>query len=261
MRIFVAYSYQERDRWVEDIVFPLISAFDSTPVTGKDIQGERLSDEVKGRIERCQGLMAFATRRGEPTGDGKYLTHRWVTDELAYASQLGKAVVEVREADVDEQDGIAGDRVRIKYNESERTELLLQLTSTLARWHRQVRRVRVIPLRHTLRDGQLVEIGAEWLRGQMKQDGFRCQYQILDGDYPSQPVDTELRSIEGRLYFTAARLTSGSRLRLRVTTDEGVFISDFENVDDINLPFALAPIERRLIDPRPRELESVLRIA
>ena len=94
------------------------------------------------------------------------------------------------------------------------------------------------------------------VRGQMKRSGFRCQYQILDGDYPSQPVDTELRSIEGRLYFTTARLTSGSRLRLQITTDEGVFVSDFENVDDINLPFALAPVETRLVDPRPRGLES-----
>lgn len=259
MRIFIAYSYQERDRWIEDLIFPLITSFDSTPVHGKDIQGARLSDEVKDRISRCQALLAFVTRRGNDSVDGRYFTHRWVTDELAFASQLGKAVVEVREAGVDPQDGIAGDRVRIKFEGTDRLEVLLQLTGTLARWHRQMRRVHLIPQKSIVRDGQLMEVGAEWLRGQMNRPGFRCQYQILDGDYESSPVDAEVRSIEGRLYLSAGHLSSGSRLRLHITTSEGVFVSGFENVDDVNLPIALAPSEDRFADPRPRGLETVLR--
>ena len=149
--------------------------------------------------------------------------------------------------------------MHINYDANNRTKLLLQLTSTLARWHRQMRRVHVIPLRHVVRDAQLSEIGTEWLRAQAGQPGFRCQYEILDGDYPSKPVDAELRSIEGRLYFSAMQLTSGSRLRLRITTSAGVFVSDFENVDDVNLPIALETSENQSADPRPRGLETLLR--
>jgi hypothetical protein len=260
MRIFVAYSYNPRDQWIEDLVFPLVSAFDSTPIHGKDIQGDKLTDEIKNRIIRCHGLVAFVTRRGDQSIEGKFFTHRWVTDELAFASQLGKAVVEVRETDVDGQDGIAGDRVRINYNENNKSDVLLQLIATLARWHRETRRVHVVPLKHVFRDGHLSEVGGDWLRTRRKQLGFRCQYQVLDGDYPSELRDVQLQSIEGRLYFTATQLASGARLRLRITTNEGIFVSDFENVDDVNLRIPLDAPENQLDDPRPRGLEAVLRM-
>jgi hypothetical protein len=258
MRIFIAYGYNARDLWIEQFVFPLVTAFDSTVVHGKDIQGERLTEEIKKRISRCHGLVAFVTRRGSQPVEGKYSTHRWVTDELAYASQVGKAVVEVRETDVD-QDGIAGDRVRILYDEEKKVETLLQLTSTLARWHRQMRRVRVIPLKHVFREGQFSEVGAEWLRARLTQPSFRCEYQVLEGDYQSEFQKAQLESIEGRLYFNVTQLAGGARLRLRITTNERVFLSDFENVDDVNLGIALDASEDKLPDPRPLGLEAALR--
>jgi hypothetical protein len=258
MRIFIAYGYHSRDQWVERLIFPLVTAFGSTAEHGKDLQGEKLTDEIKSRISRCQGLVAFVTRRGQPSAEGKFSTHRWVTDELAFASQIGKAVVEVRETEVD-QDGIAGDRVRITYTENNESDVLLQLAGTFARWHRHARRVHVVPLKHVWRDGEISQIGPDWLRNRVKQLGFRCQYQVLDGDYLSELRDAELQSIEGRVYFTATQLTSGARLRVRITTNAGVFVSDFENVDDVSLRVSLDAAEDQVQDPRPRGLETVLR--
>jgi hypothetical protein len=260
MRVFLSYSYHAEDHWIEELIVPLIRAFDSTPSDGKGIQGERLSDGVKERIARSQALVAFVTKRGKAAdAEGWYRTHRWVTDELAYASLIGKAVVEVREAGVDPQGGIVGDRARINYDGNNRVELLLQLTATLARWHRQIRRVQVMPTKYVSRNGQLADVGTQWLRQRATQPAFRCQYEVLDGDDLSKPIDTKLLFIEGRMYFSAATLATGARVRLHITTAEGVFMSDFENVDDVNLPITLDGPENVPADPRPRGLETVLR--
>ena len=36
MRIFVAYGYNARDAWIEDLVFDVIRAADLEPVDGKE---------------------------------------------------------------------------------------------------------------------------------------------------------------------------------------------------------------------------------
>jgi hypothetical protein len=39
MRIFVGFGYNERDRWIRDMVFPLIPAFGDEVVTGEEAYG------------------------------------------------------------------------------------------------------------------------------------------------------------------------------------------------------------------------------
>jgi hypothetical protein len=63
MQIFVAYGYNDRDRWIEKQVFPLVEAFNSRVIHGKDIRGQALSKEIQGRIQRSHALVAFVTRR------------------------------------------------------------------------------------------------------------------------------------------------------------------------------------------------------
>jgi hypothetical protein len=43
MKIFVGYGYNERDKWVEDLVFPRIEAFGDRPVSGQEIFGQDLN--------------------------------------------------------------------------------------------------------------------------------------------------------------------------------------------------------------------------
>ena len=42
MRIFVGYGYNERDKWVEDYVLPLLVAFGCEVVHGKAVYGGAL---------------------------------------------------------------------------------------------------------------------------------------------------------------------------------------------------------------------------
>jgi hypothetical protein len=44
MRVFIGYGYNERDRWVEDYVFPLIATMGCEISHGKAVYGGALSE-------------------------------------------------------------------------------------------------------------------------------------------------------------------------------------------------------------------------
>ena len=88
MKIFVGYGYNERDHWIEKLVFPLIKAFGADVVSGKEIAGQLLGNAVRDLIERSDAMMGFTTRRGDDPDGAMWGTHRWVTDELATANAL-----------------------------------------------------------------------------------------------------------------------------------------------------------------------------
>jgi hypothetical protein len=77
MRIFVGYGFNERDRCVEDLVFPLIRAFGDSVDDGKEVQGQRITDAVIRKIEQSDACIAFVTRRDPEFMDTIYaITHR-----------------------------------------------------------------------------------------------------------------------------------------------------------------------------------------
>ncbi len=83
MKIFVAYGYNDRDKWIEDMVFPLIKAFGSEVETGGVTYGATIPDAVRNKIQFSDALIAFTTRRISPGGDANGQTHLWVIQELA----------------------------------------------------------------------------------------------------------------------------------------------------------------------------------
>jgi prophage antirepressor-like protein len=96
MRIFVAYGYNERDRWVEELVFPVIRAFGDEVVTGEELQGEQITDAVIAKIRSSDALIGFLTRRDQIGSSDRWTTHRWVTDEISQAVAQRIFVAEVR---------------------------------------------------------------------------------------------------------------------------------------------------------------------
>ena len=107
MKIFVGYGYNERDKWVEDLVFTLMRAFDAEPISGKEIPGQKLDEGIKELIRKSDAVMGFVTRRGDKGAGGFYSTSRWVTDELSIANAMNVSFVEVREDGVDPRTGLA----------------------------------------------------------------------------------------------------------------------------------------------------------
>lgn len=121
-----------------------------------------------------------------------YETHRWVVEELALAIAGGLRVVEVREEGVSDQGGIAGNRQRIPYSETERDKLLVELAATVGNW------VRTVDVTLRLLPPEVVEE----FRPLLGAPGFRCTYTVLEGNRESAPKETLVRPIKVGCSFT-----------------------------------------------------------
>lgn len=170
MKIFVAYGYNDRDKWIPEQVFPLISAFGFEVETGEQTYDGDIPAVVKSKIRMSDGLMGFLTRR-DPK-NGKWTTHRWVTDELALASGHDKRLLEIRETDVDDQGGLVGNHQRIEYDEASRDKCLVDIAEALGVWNRS----QPIKLRLNLKD-----VDSDQFEDML--DGLVCMYNIRLGNY------------------------------------------------------------------------------
>jgi hypothetical protein len=223
MKIFVGYGFNERDQWIPKFVFPLIESFGSEAITGEELQGEIITEAVKQKIRSADAFIGFATRR-QQNGAG-WTTHRWVTDELAIALSRDMPVLEVRERDVDEQGGIAGDRQRIEYDESQRDRCLVELVKTLGHWHRNRRvQLQLLP--------QDIALKITPLSGKT---GLRCTYQILEGFDEKDEVVTKLLPIKGGLFISTGEVPRGSLVRVKVQFGNAVWLSNYESPEAVGI--------------------------
>lgn len=118
MKVFIGFGYNDNDKWIEDLVIPMVKALGCEVVTGEEMAGEILSVGVIERITEADACIGFLTKRGKvKNADGTFPTHRWVIEELATANQLKKPVYEIREKGVDPQKGIIGDRQRYDFED------------------------------------------------------------------------------------------------------------------------------------------------
>lgn len=220
MKIFVAFGYNKRDKWIRELVFPLIQAFGDEVVSGEEIQGQQITDAIRRDIKQSDALMAFVTRRRK-TGQG-WGTHRWVTDELSQAIAFDLPVVEIRELGVDDQGGIAGDRQRITYNELERDKCLVELAKTLGNWHSSS------PIELQLLPDDCVKA----VRPLLNDPRLRCTYQILDRNGKrAQPVQVDILPKPGGLFVRAENVQPMSFIQVRVECAAESWSSEFANIE------------------------------
>jgi hypothetical protein len=223
MRVFVAFGYNPRDRWIEEVMQPIIEAFGSEFVHGGGLAGQPITESVRALINSSDGLLAFATRR-YPMKDGDVDTHRWVTDELAHAIGQGKQVVEIREQGVT-QDGLAGDRQRITYREEDRLSCVVEVIKTLGRWHRRsTRRFQLVP--------------DSLIRPHLSKPYFRCSYRVLEGAAESATRNVPVQKIQGGLFITASGLSPNSLVQVELVTDQNVLCSDYTGIDSVTVPLS-----------------------
>jgi hypothetical protein len=223
LKVFVGYGYSERDRWIPELVFPLVRAFGCEVVTGEDMQGQPLSPEVQRRVESSDGMIAFRTRREGPDNQGVYSSHRWVDNELTLAIGNGARVVEIREDGVDPQGGLAGDRQRIEYKESEREKLLVELAKTVGGWVR-VSMLQLLP-----------QPFVEEIRPLLGSPGFRCSYTLLDGGRESAARETPVRPIKGGLFIWADGISPESLIQVTIEGNGKRWTSDYEALDSVGI--------------------------
>lgn len=225
MKIFVAFGYNQRDKWIPSLVFPIIRAFGDEVVSGEELQGQQITDAVIREIRQSNALMAFVTRR-DKIDDNRWTTHRWVTDELSHALAFKLPVVEIREVGVDDQGGIAGDRQRVIYNENERDKCLVEIVKTLGNWHSN----------ETMELQLLPEECIQAVRPLLRNPGLRCTYQILEKNGTmGEEMTATILPITGGLFIRAKNIPPMSYIRIRIECSGKSWSSNFENIDSLGI--------------------------
>jgi hypothetical protein len=224
MKIFVGYGYNDRDRWVERLVFPLIKAFGDEVVDGKELFGQQISEAVRSKIDDSDALIGFTTRRDQGP-DGTWTTHQWVHDELVHA--LGRRIprVEVREVGVQGQDGMLGGLQRIPYAEAERDLLLVELARAISKWHERGR------IRMQLSPQELV---AE-LWPLLRSPDLRCTYRFLVGDEESPPLPAVIRKINQGLFLVAKDVPREALIQVQVEHRSIFWTSAYQTTDSLDV--------------------------
>jgi hypothetical protein len=224
MRIFVAFGYNPRDRWIEELVFPIVEAFGSEVLSGEDMQGEQLSQGVQQRIGNSDALIAFTTRRDQ-LQNGTWTTHKWVQQELALAIDRGMWVAEVRETDIDPQVGVDGDRQRISYEEANRDRCLVELVKTIGRWHENV-----------FVDLQLLpKEFIDSVKPLLRNPRLKVEYKVMEKNRETGPFGATIKAIKGGLFMTAANIHREALIQVFVECDGSSWNSDYESVNSIGI--------------------------
>jgi len=145
MKVFVAYGYNERDKWIPGMVFPILEAFGIEVVTGENMSGRIIAETVRERINNSDALIGFLTRRDD-LGNGTYSMHEWVKNEISGAWGLNRKFIEVLENGVPSPLGATQDRQYLKYDETRRDWFLVDLVIAISEWIcENTLRIRLLP--------------------------------------------------------------------------------------------------------------------
>lgn len=227
MRIFVGFGFNERDKWVKEMVFPIIKAFDAEVLTGEEIYGEVLTEGVRNEIARADAVIGFRTRRGEPNAEGIWDTHRWVSDELLLGQERGLSVLEVREKGVSTQNGALGDRQRIDYEEGKRDVCLVELVKAIGNWHKG----------GSVRFQLLPQEFSNEIFPYLSNPGLRCVYRYMteDDDRESQDFPAKIRRIDNGLYVRAKDVPRGALIEVQVECRGNIWGSGYVSTDSLTI--------------------------
>jgi hypothetical protein len=190
MRVFVAFGYRPEERWVRDLVLPILDALEIAVVDGQETRGKPIDQEVRQRIASADAVLGFLLRR-EKNPDGSWTTSEYVRQELEIGLGQSKDVIQVVESDVPSPGGFFQGLQRLSYDASARDEFLVQLTKHLREWVQGTVFVRLAP-------AALVNALAATA------SGHACSYEILHQGRVERSATTTIVAMGGGLYVKLA---------------------------------------------------------
>ena len=229
MRLFVGYGYNERDKWVEGYVFPLLVALGCEVVHGKSVYGGALPDEVIKAIRTADAAIGFTTRR-EADGAGGCRTREWVVQELLTAHGQDPRIpwVEIREDGVRSLGAIldAANTQRIEYRQEELAGCLVKIAQAVRRFHdlTNVTTIRLGPIPVVEQISPLVD-----------DPSFACTYQTLRGAVQLAPQKAAVFPIKGGVFVQLRGVAPGELVRIAISARGRIWRSNYESVDTVDV--------------------------
>jgi hypothetical protein len=210
--LFLAFAFRDPDRQLAAHVERVIASHGLRAVTGENLEGQPLSQEVKDRIDRSDGLVALLTRREDPGAvDG---THPWVRDELNYARGRNKDAIGLVAPGVVLQ-GMYADRENIPLDPNAPMNALLRLSETVGRWKHRAGR----PILIRVEPEEAAQLAA-------KENGVTCKYRVYSEGQMRKDW-TVITAVEepGGVFMYVPDLRDGERVRIEVQYGDQVWRS------------------------------------
>lgn len=227
MRVFIGYGYNDRDKWIEEYVFPLVIAFGCEVAHGKVAYGGALPDEIIKTIRSSDAMIGFTTRR-EPSGERLFRMHEWVVQELLMAHSEKLPWVEVREEGVVSPGGIleAAGTQHIDYSAVDRAACLVKIAQALSSF-RELTSVTMVRLGPA---SVVKQIGAF-----MQHATFACTCEILRGVRPSVPHRVPVFPMRGGLFVQLRGIARDERVQISISAAGRTWRSAYESLDTVDI--------------------------
>ena len=227
MRVFIGYGYNDRDKWIEEYVFPLVIAFGCEVAHGKVAYGGALPDEIIKTIRSSDAMIGFTTRC-EPSGGGLFKTHQWLVQELLMAHSEKLPWVEVREEGVVSPGGVLEAAVtqHIAYSEADRAACLVKIAQALNSFGERtnITMVRLGP------ESVVKQIGAF-----MQHATFACTCEILRGVRQSVPHRVPVFPMRGGLFVQLRGIARDEKVQISISAVGRTWRSDYESLDTVDI--------------------------
>ena len=199
-KIFVSYKFRDPDRTYASYIKDLIQSHSLEVDTGEDLGGEPLWDEIKSRIEACDGLVALFLSPDDAS------RHRWPLRELDHASSGKKRVYAMVDTTFPWNDPENREHGGLDLNSP--LPAFTKLSRIIGRWRRDAGRriaVRVLPdnvARLAAKDGAL----------------YSCQYRLFKESEPAGTWQTvKPAPLDSGYVFMANGVGDDLRIQVQVT--------------------------------------------
>lgn len=232
MRLFLAYGYNDRDHWVEELVFPVAEALGWTIDHGLEVFGGPLPETIRRKIAKADALIGFATRR-QVDGSLSNRTHPWVEQELTMAQTLDPSIpyVVVREEGVDPLSGFVGtaNYQEIRYSADSQARCLKDVVRALRHLADLTNRIKV--------KLSINGVAEEELGRLVGHRSFVCEFRKWNEErfQPDGPFLANARQEGGSLFVKLNGVIADDLVSIRIQSQGKMWESQFEPLDTIKM--------------------------
>ncbi len=195
MKLFVAFHYHNDDKWIKDLVFPILESLEIKVITGENIHGDIIVAEVPELIKKSNCMIAFITK--------SWHEHPWVRDELITAVANNIPALEIKDASLPNVGGIVDGRQRLEFDIDKKEEFLVHLVKVLCRWKKnyETRSLMILP-------NEIIDQARPHLRTGV----IKCTYQFKDGNEESKEYKTPVFRLPQGLGIDIKNIPSNNAL-------------------------------------------------